>query len=1010
MKNIRGLFVSFPGRLPVAIIFFSCLLQWTSYAQEPQKAGQATEKNPAAQDRKELKPGGPKTKDYGAGFEKFYKLGLPDVSTAKYVKLELYDYGNSSMSGFHIRSMGITGNAWMLKEDKAGKSLFIVDNCRLMEVYDHETLAKIKAREIEEKVKQGKEQKKKIIRFSYSADGRTSGKWEEVDLKKDLAKIMEYFNKKKGDEAVGRNNYEYEQMSRDGGYGMLLLTAVHAYRQGCKDEANQLAGKLFENAKEPQKVITQGMTVLAEGRYNEVMGRFFAEGDWNALGKELDGLLSTFSSGWRNAGAVRMLSGHVKERAAATEPPELADPRLTDEDRKLAVEIAGSETPTSDVFSYRRGLWVMHAGKTSRGKSGNESITDRITSRGMKSVPLLLALLKDDYLTRMDLSRIRGHSYISHRSDASAEDRNNEIYQQMRRPASRADFAASLLRPLLSNQDEYESIKEGPGGIFDACSEWYEQNKDKTPVELAKAYMADEDSSRKEEAINFLIKNGGEEDIKGIEKYFLESGASDYSAIQLAQEYVRKRGEKARDFVEKFIKKLEEVKAEDVNEGDGNDYMKKATADAIKNFNDAISSETAQDIIDGILSGRRKLEESFTSLSGKLQRESRDNAEKIILTAALNAKDPDLSLGFLSFSDRNSMAVFEFDGESEAEEAGEAPLGNVELWKKLLADERKTQRRGNDSQMTVGDSVAVSMDSKYDREAGQGRYRAFQILGTDRMMPVVRSRVAKILEGKKEMELPPYPDAKNISAEERRKIIDGLKVSPEPEKAMAGLSNDELLAVVEEADRKPEELSRFYACANKVRTVETEIPGLLKFDEVKAAEGKALDKETLEKIFAICKTSASGGLDMSVQITRKGCLGGVSIRFLKRDDKGMGYLPGQKETKGFVSAWMGGNSSYASASWPLDQDLKKVKDKKEVDLLEEALEEVETDMKDTVLAKQNEFWKSIGEWCAGKGNILYGTDMCFSAISAKKEQAPEKKPENAEGDKVKNNDIKEEGK
>ena len=67
----------------------------------------------------------PKIKDYSAGFEKFYKLGLPDVSNAKYVKLDVYsNYGPSSMLSYQLRAMGIKGNAWQLKEDKAGKNVF----------------------------------------------------------------------------------------------------------------------------------------------------------------------------------------------------------------------------------------------------------------------------------------------------------------------------------------------------------------------------------------------------------------------------------------------------------------------------------------------------------------------------------------------------------------------------------------------------------------------------------------------------------------------------------------------------------------------------------------------------------------------------------------------------------------------------------------------------------------------------------------------------------------------
>ncbi len=1030
MENVRGVLVSFSNRIlgvSIGLAFMSAgILQAqespTVPAPVPPPAPivkKEDEQKTGADDQQGQKPVAPKAKDYGAGFEKFYKLGLPDASGAKYVKLDLYDFGGGSgMSGYMMRSMGVTGNAWMLKEDKAGKSLFIVDNCRLVELYDHETLSKLRAKEMEEKTKQGKDQKQKIIRFSYMDDGRTSGKWEAADLKKDLDRILELFNKKKGDDAATTNvnrNFEFDQMSRDGGYGTLLLTAIHAYKMGYKDEANQIAGKLFENAKEPQKVITQGMTVLADGRYNEIMDRFFAGGDWNVLGQELDGLLSTFPSGWRNAGAVKKLSDNVKKRAASSAPPELTDPRLKDEDKKLAVEISKADSSKIERFGYRGELWIMKAEKTAGRKAGTENLTEKITSRGMKSVPLLLDLLKDDYLTRIDLAKTRNYySYSSSSSDASAEDRNNEIYQQMRRPASRADYAALLLRPILSNHDDYESRKEGPAGMFDSCSEWYEANKDKTPVELAKAYMADEDSSRKNEAIPFLIKNGSENDINDIEKYFLEADASDYSVIQLAQEFALERGEKAKDFAEKFINKLEKVKPEEANEEPGNDSMKKFNAEAIKNFKEAISSATVQDIIKEIISGKRSFGESMLPLSRKLQRESRENSEKILLSAALDAKDPETSLGFLQMISRGGPGGFAFaiDGESdEGDEIDYSTPTNMDLWKKLLADERKLRAAG-DVNSNFGDAVASIIDSRYGGMSAPLKAKAMTVLSQDRVFPITKSRAAKILEGKNETELPKYPDPKDILADKRQKMLDEIKASSEPWKLLAGLSNDELMAVVEEADKKPEELAKFYASANKVKTVESEIPGLVKFDEVKAIEGKPLDKGTLEKILAICKSSASTGTDLSVQITRKGCLEGIAIRFLKIDDKGMNHLYNRSESVGYVSAWMNsrGDHSYLSANWPLDKEVKKAKDKNDGDLLEEAIEEAEIDMKDTITARQDEFWKGIGEWCAGKGNILYGADMYFHAISAKKQQEPEKKPEAAAGDKVKTIEVKEEKK
>ncbi len=960
----------------------------------------------------------PKIKDYSAGFEKFYKLGLPDVSNAKYVKLDVYsNYGPSSMLSYQLRAMGIKGNAWQLKEDKAGKNVFIVDQCRTVELYDYEVLSKIRTKEMEEKQKNEKDSKKPVrIEFNFNDDGRNAGKWEDADLKQDLAKILEFLNKKNED-AEGNNRHSYDQLSMEGGYGILLLTAIHAYKKGFKDEANQIAGKLFERANEPQKVIGQAMTIVADSRYNEIMDSFFASGDWNALSKDLDALLATFSSGWRNAGAVKMLAANVKKRAAMTAPPELSDPKLTDEDKKLAVEIANADNSKVGQMIYRRDLWVLPKGKGNRQPS-QESLNSRITARGMKSVPLLLALLKDDYLTRIDTVRLKGSSYISNYfNNKSPEDIANEIYQQMRRPATRADFAYSVIQPVVvSDRNEYELRKEGPEAMYDACSEWYEANKDKSPKELAKAYLTDDNSSHKSEAMSFLIKNGNEEDYKTLEKMFLEGEATEHSNVQLAMMYAQKRGEKAKDFVEKMIKKIEEIKPEDDADQGNKDYMKRWTAETIKNLKDSISTTTAQDVVNDILSGKAKIDESTMLLMKKLARMNKEDAEKMMLNAALQAKDTQMSLRFISFANPGMYNRYDDFGDeeeedvdvvgdaavaSEKEKKEEAPQ-NIELWKKLLADSRTVEGPGADGKFTVGDAVAMQLDSRLRSISGNNRYKCLASLGYERVMPIIKERALKILEGKPEGELPAYPDSGNIPEEKRQKLIADLKASPEPEKAIAKLSSDELMAVIEESDKKPEETAGFFNASCRIGKVDSDLTGNAKIEEMKSAEGKVLDKALLEKMLAVSRELAANGVDMTALVMRKPCLGGVTISFKKVDPKN--YVATQfgreKGTEAFVSgicSIQGSKRGYSSATWPLTQPEKKVKDKKKTDdLLEEALEEAEADTKDMVVQRQTEFWKSIDEFCAGKGNSLRNAVIMFSAVAEKKPQPePEKKADPA---------------
>ena len=69
-------------------------------------------------------------RDYTRLFPKFHKLGLPDVTGAQYVTLNMYSghYYQGGMANMH--DLRLTGNAWLLKENKEGASVFVANNCK----------------------------------------------------------------------------------------------------------------------------------------------------------------------------------------------------------------------------------------------------------------------------------------------------------------------------------------------------------------------------------------------------------------------------------------------------------------------------------------------------------------------------------------------------------------------------------------------------------------------------------------------------------------------------------------------------------------------------------------------------------------------------------------------------------------------------------------------------------------------------------------------------------------
>ena len=85
-----------------------------------------------------------KPKDYGAGFEMFYKLGLPDVSKGKFVYI-IWDHYYPEFDSINSRV-----SSFLLEENKQDKSILVVRNVQVIEAYDKKFLEDIRNKEDKE--------------------------------------------------------------------------------------------------------------------------------------------------------------------------------------------------------------------------------------------------------------------------------------------------------------------------------------------------------------------------------------------------------------------------------------------------------------------------------------------------------------------------------------------------------------------------------------------------------------------------------------------------------------------------------------------------------------------------------------------------------------------------------------------------------------------------------------------------------------------------------------------
>ncbi len=240
-----------------------------------------------------------------------------------------------------------------------------------------------------------------------------------------------------------------------------------------------------------RKVVLGAVNQLADGKYDEAMNSFIMDGDWSAYAEKVDRLVQVYGNDWGKSSAMKKLVENLKLRAMLKTPPPVSGDGMDEEDVKLAFELAEHNGPKGKVAMF--GVWLFEVkGKITFTFGAEDSPIRRIKKRGMRSIPLLIALLKDECFTRMDKNVLEGG--VRQHADSEFENLPPERviekrYNCLRRPATRSEIAIALLKPLIIDKT---AIARGSGDKelnLDAFAEsvnvWYAANKEKRPLALA---------------------------------------------------------------------------------------------------------------------------------------------------------------------------------------------------------------------------------------------------------------------------------------------------------------------------------------------------------------------------------------------------------------------------------------------------------------------------------------------------------------------------------------------
>lgn len=985
-------------------------------------------------------------RDYSRGFAEFMKMGLPDVSKAEYVKVTVYESGSypSKDAMGSLYEIRLAGNGWMIEETPKVKGRFVVGHCRIIEAWDQAVEMKARQKKLQEAVKKAQEAARTnknamalvanpgmiaaaIDEETGSGGKKTLAQWKKVDLKKDVEKVLAFLgkNEKQGEGMIRRRSYD--RLAYNSGYGILMLNAIQYHQKGFTNEANQIVGKLFERAGDQRKVVSQAIGRIADVKYSDTFAKFTAGGSWSDYGKDIEELIGRFGGSWGTAPAAKKLLEKVKQRATSASAPAISGDGLADEDRKLAAELA-DKVPHSGVFGYggRHGfLWILPQSKAVIARMpvhSRTNVVDRIKDRGMKSVPLLMAMLKDDCLARVSLAEVSGSEYYEFHDpfgdmagamdSESREKMVEKMYRSMKRPASRSEIASAMLKPLLLKKNRHggEEEEESVDDLLARCKTWYDANKSKTPAELAYAYLKGDDTQQ-QQAMEYLLRAGTDADTEAVEKYLLDTANSHMSIYQVGR-YVEKRGEKAKAFLEKYEAKIlaaTKDAATDPALFKKGGRMDDNAKERIAQLKEMFSSQSLKDLVAEIVAGKKTLDESGQALHRKMMREKPETALGVLLDASVESKDAAIATGMLQMSvgllRRPGYGESDIDDDDSEAAVGERknalnPTTHAAQWRKLLADTRKTEGSLAYVAPTIAELAAKMIETLYGSPEDApptfgygGYYRAMNVapsLGR-RTLAIYRKRAEALLSGGEKSSLPSFPKSDDVTDERKKSVTarimqaDAVSVM----KTVFAFDDVDFLALIGVADKDKKLQAKLAPCANTVRNVIDDTGSGTARKEFEGAKDKQIDRATIEKALGVCMAQVGQGKIARCTITRRKSLDGVDIEFAE-------IAPGSKEFNALAEArkigetlgpdvsasvYNGGvKDASGTAVWPVGPGrtapqsvVSTVEDK----IIDAVLGELDREAKQRAVDDQKAFWKIVDDFCAGKGNVCRSGMVSF---------------------------------
>ena len=903
--------------------------------------------------------------DYSQGFGTFVRMGLPDTSKAKYVKLDSYGASMFDMITYSMQEIQLSGNAWLVSENKDDKSVLVSSTGRTLRLFDQKTFTKKQEAEARSnavaKASAAEKDGAKPAVGGLSRRGgdlAQTGTWAPADLSRDLTKATAFVDKKIKAKAAGGRETRYDSfLQSDEASGTLFLLAVFAWQNGKVQEANVLAGSLFTLVGDSRKVIVGALNVMADAQLAVTAEDFQTTHDWKAYHASVSALLKKYPVGWRKAGAVKMLADRLLARAAMAEPPAVKGEGLGDEDLKLAAALA-SECAPEGRYSSSGELWILPPDKAMRGMK-DDSVTGRIKARGLKSVPLLIALVPDEtFCPQMRNDRFGRMSYYSSSdSEKSEAERAQTDYNRMNRPLTRGEIARSMLAPLCPREENarHDEDEATPEEVVDAAKQAYATLKALSPEALAQHFLNKGDSSQKQAAIGYLLQSDVEANAPKIEAFLLAPPSEEAGVIAmgadsgLVQQYVEKRGEKAAEFVEKYaaMRKKIELPAGMAGNDKYVKQMEKRAEREIKTLRAMVKKQDLSETVSALANSDDENESAMMAYSA-LGRQPPDKAVPALLAVAVQATNVAARARILQM-----MPMLRYSGmreeiqegaSSESMEAAMKSLAeknklnigtNAAAWKLLLADTRVMPEgrmySDGEYEMTIADMAATDIETLYAATSLMEQFggrEGLENLRPEVAMKVTRARAAARLAGKPEDQLPKMPSADDVAAD-RRKAIDAevLKAAPAALGAFLDkLTDSESLYLAEAAEENEAIMKVLAPRSRRIVAVKTapELPAA-EAAQLKKLVDTTISTNAIAEMREVCKRQLAQGKPVSAKLSSSGLGKGLALNVTLidgtalRDYGSISVLNGKgRKPKGIVTGILRGGETSGYGEWLVD--------------------------------------------------------------------------------------------